>query len=306
MMLWIGTAQFGVCRLLWDHEYMNVRLLIPASQLRHKLDEALAHGKNLLEDHGQEDLAVLSAGYQTWDRRNQLILGSSFDVKGFFTSGPKNDYLDFRGLSYAFGLDSAESVSIEGVRKDISIKMQRLSELKENLALYALEPEVQVDEGSASQSSGSKPSTIFVVHGRTEAPRLEVQNLLLRATPHPPVVLMEQPNQGGTIIEKLEEHLGETAGFAVVIITGDDEGRLVGTAELQPRARQNVILELGYAMGRIGRRNVTILYEENVELPSDISGVAYYTLDSHGGWQRRLLGDLKAAGFEVNADALLG
>lgn len=55
-------------------------------------------------------------------------------------------------------------------------------------------------------------------------------------------MLMEQPHQGGTIIEKLKEHLGTTAGFAVVIINGDDEGRLTGTSELQPRARQNVIL----------------------------------------------------------------
>ena len=285
---------------------MNVRLLISASQLRNRLDEAITQGSNLLEGGGQEDLAVLSAGYQTWDRRNQLILDSSFDVKGFFTSGPKTDYLDFRGLKYGVGLDMAESVTVDGVREDISTKMRRLSELKDNLALYALEPEIQAEGASAAETPNSKPSTVFVIHGRADTPRLEVQNLLLRATSHPPVVLMEQPNQGGTIIEKLEEHLGTTAGFAVVIITGDDEGRLVNTPELQPRARQNVILELGYAMGRIGRRNVTILYEENVELPSDISGVAYYHLDSHGGWQRRLLGDLKAAGFDVNAEALLG
>lgn len=285
---------------------MNVRLLISASQLRNKLDEAIAQGTNLIESGGQDDLAVLTAGYQTWDRRNQLILDSSFDVKGFFTSGPKTDYLDFRGLNYGFGLESSESVTAEGVRGDISTKMQRLNELKGNLGLYALEPEVQAEGASVTETSGSKPSTIFVIHGRADAPRLKVQNLLLRATSHPPVVLMEQPNQGGTIIEKLEEHLGSTAGFAVVIVTGDDEGRVTSTSEFQPRARQNVILELGYAMGRIGRRNVTILYEENVELPSDISGVAYYPLDSHGGWQRRLLGDLKAAGFVVNAEALLG
>jgi predicted nucleotide-binding protein len=297
---------FGPERLLWNAGSMNVRLLVSASQLRNKLDEAITQGKNLMENDGREDLAVLSAGYQTWDRRNQLILDSSFDVKGFFTSGPKTDYLDFRGLNYAFGLDSSESITVEGIRGDVSTKMGRLSELKENLALYALEPEIQAKGASVPDTLGSKPSTVFVIHGRADTPRLEVQNLILRATSHPPVVLMDQPNQGGTIIEKLEEHLGTTAGFAVVIITGDDEGRLVNTSELQPRARQNVILELGYAMGRIGRRNVTILYEENVELPSDISGVAYYPLDTHGGWQRRLLGDLKAAGFDVNAEALLG
>lgn len=285
---------------------MNVRLLISASQLRNKLDEAIAQGTNLIEKDGHDDLSVLTAGYQTWDRRNQLILESSFAVKGFLTSGPKTSYMDFRGLNYPFGVDSAVSVTFEGVREDISIKMQRLSELKDNLELYTLEPEIKAEGANGTDASCNKPSTIFVVHGRADTPRLEVQNLLLRATSHPPIVLMDQPNQGSTIIEKLEEHLGTAAGFAVVLITGDDEGRFTGTTELQRRARQNVILELGYAMGRLGRRNVTILYEENVELPSDISGVAYYALDSHGGWQRHLLGDLKAAGFEVNTDALLG
>ncbi|PRB76641.1 hypothetical protein CQ012_06410 [Arthrobacter sp. MYb214] len=285
---------------------MNVRLQISASQLGTRLDEAIAQGKNLIESSGQDDIDVLSAGYQTWDRRNQLLLDASFHTKGFFTSGPKNDYLDFRGLNYAFGLEVAESVTVDGVREDILTKLNRLNELKSNLGFYALEPEIQADSANVAETAGDKPSEIFVIHGRADAPRLEVVNLILRATSHQPIVLMEQPNQGRTIIEKLEEHLGKTAGFAVVIATGDDEGRLAGTSELQLRARQNVILELGYAMGRLGRQNVTILHEENVDLPSDISGVAYYPLDSHGGWQRRLLGDLKAAGFTVNAEAILG
>ncbi|MFF2317750.1 TIR domain-containing protein [Arthrobacter sp. NPDC058097] len=279
---------------------MNARLMVSPPQLRQKLNEAMTQGSNLLATDARDDLTVLSAGYQTWDKRNQLILEGSFENKSFFQSGPKADYLDFRGLSYGFGLDHVEEVSPEGLRNDIEKKIQRLAVIRDNLDLYRYESVTHDDRGAARES----PS-IFLIHGRAEAPRLQVQNLLLRATAHEAVVLMEKTNQGATIIEKLEEQLGQRAGFAVVIITGDDQGGLVGSPEMQPRARQNVILELGYAMGRVGRRNVTILYEEGVELPSDIAGVAYYPLDSHGGWQRHLLGDLKAAGFHVSSEALL-
>lgn len=278
---------------------MNARLMVSPSQIRQKLAEAMTQGSNLLATDARDDLTVLSAGYQTWDKRNQLILEGGFETKSFFQSGPKAEYLDFRGLTYGFGLEHVEDVSIEGLRRDIEKKIQRLAVIRDNLDLYSYESERDNDRVPAQSPS------IFLIHGRAEAPRLQVQNLLLRATAHEAVVLMEKTNQGATIIEKLEEQLGQRAGFAVVIITGDDHGGLVGSSDMQPRARQNVILELGYAMGRVGRRNVTILYEEGVELPSDIAGVAYYPLDSHGGWQRHLLGDLKAAGFQVSPEALL-
>lgn len=281
---------------------MSIQLVVPPSQMHRSLDEALAQGANLLTVNPEGDVSVLAAGYQTWDKRNQLILEAGFETKSFFTTGPKTDYVDFRGLSYPFGLDAAsDTLTIAGLKIDILKKIQRLRAIKENLDVYRR----QVPESEESRETVSGSPSIFVIHGRADAPRLAVQNLLLRATSHPPVVLMDQGNRGATIIEKLEEQLGKNAGFAVVILTGDDEGRLSGTDEMQPRARQNVILELGYAMGRLGRRNVTLLHEEGVELPSDINGVAYYPLDTQGGWQRHLLGDLKAAGFEISAEALL-
>lgn len=151
--------------------------------------------------------------------------------------------------------------------------------------------------------------TVFVVHGRADEPRLEVENLIRRATNVEPVILADQIGGGAvTLIEKLEEHLGtsSTASFAVIIMTGDDIGRLNEEGENdRPRARQNVVLELGYAMGSLGRRRVAILHEDGLELPSDIAGVAYYPLDAAGAWRTRILGELKAAGIAVDAEALL-
>ena len=93
-----------------------------------------------------------------------------------------------------------------------------------------------------------------------------------------PIILQNLPAAGDTIIEKLERYLGERGdvGFACVLLTPDDEGYPAGQSELRKyRARQNVILELGMVLGRLGRRCVAILHKESVELPSDIAGLIY-------------------------------
>lgn len=289
---------------------MKVRLLVPTSQVEASIDAAVEQGTNLLTQDSSADAPTLFAGYESWDKRNQLILDSSFDVQGVFTTSPKSDYVSIVGLKMPFGAAPSEGLTVELIQGEIETKIRRLKSLKGNLDLYPYvdmkpAPANAKPNGSDADADGDL-STIFIIHGRDVSARLEVQNLLLKATHHPPIILMEQPNRGATIIEKIDEHLGENAGFAVVLLTGDDRGGLAGDGELLPRARQNVILELGYAMGKLGRRNVTLLHEEGVELPSDILGVAYYPLDAGGAWKARLIGDLKAANFDVNLESLLG
>lgn len=67
-----------------------------------------------------------------------------------------------------------------------------------------------------------------------------------------------------------------------------------------------MVLELGLAIGALGRRNVSLLYEDGVELPSDYYGVVYTQFDAGGGWKLALIGELKAAGFKVDANRALG
>jgi len=102
-----------------------------------------------------------------------------------------------------------------------------------------------------------------------------------------------------TVIEKLERHAD--VRFAVVLLTPDDEGRsLADAAGARPRARQNVILELGYFTGRLGRRAVCALHRGALELPSDYLGVVYVAIDEGGGWQLKLAKELRAAGFPID------
>jgi len=150
--------------------------------------------------------------------------------------------------------------------------------------------------GSLSEMPAELSRKVFVVHGQDTGAREAVARFLER-TGFEPIVLHEQPNQGRTIIEKFEEH--SAVGFAVVLLTPDDLGGIAGGA-MQPRARQNVILELGYFIGRLGRDKVCALKSGDLELPSDIFGVVWTPLDAGGGWKVSLARELQAAGFEVD------
>ena len=107
--------------------------------------------------------------------------------------------------------------------------------------------------------------------------------------------------KGRTIIEKFEDFAH--VGFALVLLTPDDEGRLRDDkGDFKPRARQNVILELGYFLGKLGRERVCALVKEGVERPSDYDGVVYIPLDDSGGWEMKLIRELKSAGYDIDAN----
>jgi predicted nucleotide-binding protein with TIR-like domain len=98
-------------------------------------------------------------------------------------------------------------------------------------------------------------------------------------------------------IEKVEAH--GNVGFAVVLLTPDDEGSIKGGAP-QPRARQNVLLELGYFIGHLGRKHVCALKRGELEIPSDFGGVVYEAFDASGGWKQALGRELEAAGYSID------
>lgn len=141
---------------------------------------------------------------------------------------------------------------------------------------------------------------VFVVHGHDDSTKETVARFIENLGLHA-VVLHEQPNSGRTIIEKFEAY--SNVGFAVVLLTPDDFGASSkDTENLRPRARQNVILELGFFLGKIGREKVCVLYKEGVEIPSDYQGVLYTPYDSSGSWRSQLAKELKHAGFAVDLD----
>lgn len=143
---------------------------------------------------------------------------------------------------------------------------------------------------------------VFIVHGHDGKAREAVAQLIKKLDLDP-IILHEQANQGDTVIEKFERNAN--VGFAIILMTSDDTGKANSEAVARPRARQNVVFEWGYFVGRLGRKRVCALYEPGIDLPSDLNGIVYISLDATGHWRLGLLKELKAAGYSVDANTLL-
>lgn len=138
---------------------------------------------------------------------------------------------------------------------------------------------------------------VFIVHGHDDAARESLARFL-ESVGLTPVILHEQASKGMTVPEKLIAY--SSVGFAVVLLTPDDLGRSKSDVMERERARQNVILELGYFVGRLGRGRVCALRKGDVDIPSDYLGVVYTDLDKAGGWKQSLAQELEAAGYDID------
>lgn len=157
-------------------------------------------------------------------------------------------------------------------------------------------------EPAPGTSTSALSRRVFVVHGHDDA-ALQGLARFLEKLGLEAIILKEQPDQGRTIIEKFEDSAGDV-GFAVVLLTPDDLGGSVKSDAPDARARQNVIFELGYFAGKLGRGRVCLLRKGHVEIPSDLYGVIYTDMDAGDGWQTKLVRELKAAKLEFDANKL--
>lgn len=149
------------------------------------------------------------------------------------------------------------------------------------------------------------PKKVFVVHGHDDAMKQSIARTLEQLGLEP-VILHEQPDGGKTIIEKFERY--SDVGFAVVSLSPDDLAYPKGSdpSKARPRARQNVILELGFFLGKLDRSMVCVIYREveDFEMPSDYHGVLYIPFDKHDGWKSKLAKELKGAEYHIDLNKL--
>lgn len=141
-------------------------------------------------------------------------------------------------------------------------------------------------------------NTVFIIHGHDGHLKTEVQLLLNRAGVNN-IVLHEQADKGRNIVEKLIEET-DSANFAIALLSPDDE-----LNDGTKRARQNVILEIGYFLGKLGKSRVRLLKKGNVEIPSDLSGILYENYDETGSWKIRICKELQAVGIFVDLEEIV-
>ena len=147
------------------------------------------------------------------------------------------------------------------------------------------------------ESTNQSSNKVFIVHGRDNTAKIEVarfiEKLGLQA-----IILHEQSDNGLTIIEKIEQY--SIVSYGIVLYTDCDEGRLKGSQDLQARARQNVIFEHGFLISKLGRNRITALVKGKIEIPNDLSGVVYTTMDDYDGWKLKLMKELANVGFDID------
>jgi predicted nucleotide-binding protein len=234
------------------------------------------------------------SNFDEWHNKTEVVIRAIFGETS--PTHHKFDDVRYGPTIWTDGTDFAPYVRT-GVQEVISILEASKLEL-EIMAESAAAP--VADEAPAEAST-----RVFIVHGQDDARKYELESYLQKLTEEAPIILHQQPNGGRVLIEKFEESAA-SVGYAVVLLTADDLGRPSKSEpqDEQPRARQNVVFEMGFFIGLIGRDHVAVLYEQGVELPSDINGLLYIPLDAAGAWKGKLASELDHANIPVDWTAL--
>jgi len=259
---------------------------------------ALRQLTNLLDQVSQlVQKAANSAEFQAWESDVRIALSRFY--------GPSSEeYSRFDSIWFTPGVSYSGQPNSEWVEA----YQRGLEQARLFLQSRKADWEGRTVQSPAPRALSTNPKDIFVIHGHDHGIKETVARFLSKLGLNP-IILHEQPDEGKTIIEKFEKHADVT--FAVAIFSRDDvgtarnailEGKSIESS-LRPRARQNVVFELGYFMGALGRRNVRAIVEDGVETPSDYSGVLYIPFDAADGWRLKLVKELKAAGLEIDANA---
>jgi predicted nucleotide-binding protein len=265
-------------------------LRVPRADAADRVSHQIDKGRALLGlgIRSQAELEHARAEASKWESYTEELLKRLFTNESI-----AREFMRFCGsVGY---VDDGLAEFVARLREDVKGHVGRLDSILARLELLDEPPSVTAPKTGRERMTQTRD--VFVVHGNNEAVRESTCRFLEKLDLRP-IVLHEQANRGKTIIEKFEAH--SNVEFAVVLLTADDVGAAKDKPDaLRPRARQNVILELGYFLSRLGRHRVCCLYEHGVEVPSDYDGVIYVPLEGDG-WRLSLARELKSAGINVD------
>ncbi|OHE81929.1 MAG: hypothetical protein A2X76_03140 [Lysobacterales bacterium GWF1_69_6] len=281
-----------------ERRSVPTRLSLPRAEVEEKLAARISAGREIqnLGILSEEGLEGARAKRTKWNAYNIELLKRCFEPDSI---AEEYESVSLLGVIYT---NAPLSRRVESFRAGLGKKLTCLESILERLDL--IPGDSRGAESSATTDRGHQKNAAFIVHGSDEAAKTRVARFVDRLGVRA-VVLHEQPNRGQTIIEKFESNAADV-GFAIVLLTADDVGAPKNSLNsIRPRARQNVLLELGYFCAALGREKVCVLYEDGVEIPSDYLGVVYTPFDSADGWQLRLAKEMKEAGLDIDLNRVI-
>ena len=273
-------------------------LVVSKQEADQKIQKQIDIGLQLANHQilSEDELAEARSEFNNWSKYNEALLSRLFN-----NSAVADEYTDFYG-----GSSSTIATLVDKIgyyRRDVTARIDRLKGILERLELIPEQP-ANSTHASSAELTVANNNEVFIVHGHDRAVKSEVARFVEKLGLEP-TILDEKPSGSRTIIEKFERY-ASNAGFAIVLLTPDDVGAPRDKQDdLKPRARQNVIFEIGYFFKGLGRGRVCAMSTEEVEFPSDLSGVSYVSLDSEGGWKLKLVREMEEAGLPVDHSKLV-
>ncbi len=275
-------------------------LTISKVDFREQLTKRIEIGEELFNRQvkNNQEFETLDNDYDLWSEYNHEMLKQVFN-------NPMNEYLEaYSNAGYSFlggQMGEVPNDPLQTQRNLIEYKQKNLKGLLSKLELLKSSV-ADSEKPTVSKVKNLSLSEVFIVHGHDELAKSKTARFIekLGLTP---IILHEQINSGKTIIEKIEEF--SNVGFGVVLYTPCDTGSKKGDEKnTKDRARQNVVFEHGYLIGKIGRENVSALVKGDIEVPNDISGVVYVKMDDDDSWQLKIAKELRNSGYNIDLNRL--
>lgn len=244
-----------------------------------KLKEIIDEIDTLIAHH----VTKLAPAFTAWHMKAERFLTKKYGVDSLELS-------NFQKTRFSPVVYTENSELVAGCRRDLTATKLVFSEYLKELDEISAAPSIQ---------TSTAYDKVFIVHGHDGELKEAVARIMEKQNIEA-IILSEKANQGKTIIEKFEQY-SDVSG-AICLFTADDFGRAKTNSSDNVRARQNVVLETGYFMGKLGRGHVVLLADKGIEMPSDLSGVVYTNTAS---WQFDVLKELNAMGYKVDLNKLL-
>ena len=264
-------------------------LKIPLEEAEESLNKKITEGSQILEGPISNINQWKSAEkrYNSWNSENFELLKKIFKKNTIAKDYSSSEWTIGRILISDLKLDEKTAK----LYKDIEEKLNKLNSIKISLGVL---------ESKTEETTESAKNKVFYVHGTDCEITMKVL-AFLKDIGLEPIILKELAAAGKTLIDEVKNQ--SDVKYAIALLTPDNVGG-VYSEELQFRATQNVILEVGFFVGKYGRKNVSTLHHDDIELPADYHGYEYIKIDETDDWKSTLTKELKNAGFNIDLNKI--